>query len=85
MGSVDCVHVIGDKYRSGMQALYNRKEKVPTSIFQAACFHTKKILSVSNQFFRTYNDKTIPNYDPIMNHLKEDPFTNIEWIALAKK
>ena len=84
IGSVDCVHVIWDKYRSGMQALCTGKEKVPTLVFEAACSHTRRILSVSSWFFGTYNDKTISKYDPVMQQLKEAPFSDIEWIALSK-
>ena len=50
VGSVDCVHIIWNKYRSGMQAICTGKGKVPTLVFQAACSHTKRILSASNCF-----------------------------------
>ena len=85
VGSVDCVHTIWDKSRIGMQALCIGKEKVPNLVFQAACSHTKRILSVYNCFFGAYNNKTISKYDPVMNYVKKDPFKNIEWKALAKK
>ena len=68
-----------------MQALCTGKEKVPTLVFEAACSHTRRIISVSSWFFGTYNDKTISKYDHVMQELKEDPYKNIEWTALAKE
>ena len=84
IGSVDCVHVVWDKCRSGMQALCTGKEKEPTLVFEVAGSHTRKILSVSSWFFGTYNDKTILKYDPVMDTLKNEPYKDIEWIALAR-
>ena len=81
-GSIDCVHVAWDRCKSGMQALCTGKEKVPTLVFQVACTHTKRILSCSQWFFGTYNDKTISKYDPVVEYLESEVCKKIEWTAL---
>ena len=82
IGSIECVHVVWDICKSGMQALCTGKEKVPTLAFQVVCSHTKRILSCSQWFFGTYNDKIISKYDPVVKILESEKYNNIEWIAL---
>ena len=82
IGSIDCVHLAWDRCRSGMQALCTGKEKVPTLVFEVACTHTKRILSCSQWFFGTYNDKTISKYDPVIKYLNSDACKEIQWTAL---
>lgn len=65
-----------------MQALWTGKEKVITLVFQVACTHTKRIISCSQCFFGTYNDKTISKYDPVVEYLANEDCKQMEWTVL---
>ena len=48
VGSIDCVHLVWDKYPAGFLFACKGKEKLPTLAFQVVASHAKKILSVSS-------------------------------------
>ena len=59
VGSVDCVHLVYDKYPSGYLSQCKFKEKHTTLTFQVVVFHTKRILALSQIFAGATNNKSI--------------------------
>ena len=71
-GSVDCVHLVWDRCPAGLGNVCRGKDKVPTLAFQVVASHTKKILSVSQYFWGTVNDKTISRADQVFNLFRDE-------------
>ena len=71
-GSVDCVHVIWDKCPASEQAQCKGKDKVTTLAFQVVGSHTKRILSVSQWFGGTWNDKSISRCDKVFDLFRKN-------------
>jgi hypothetical protein len=69
-GSIDCVHLIWDKCPAGMHSTCKGKGSYPTLAFQVIASHTRKILSVSQYFWGTINDKTIAMSDETVNSFR---------------
>ena len=69
-GSIDCVHLIWDKCPAGLHSVCKGKGKFPTLAFQAIVSHTRKVLSVSQYFWGTINDRTIAMSDKTVNSFR---------------
>jgi hypothetical protein len=65
VGSIDCVHLIWDKCPAGALSSCKGKGSFPTLAFEVVCSNTRKILSVSQFFYGTTNDKTIAMADEV--------------------
>lgn len=59
VGSIDCTHVVWNKCPASVTNLTTGKEKCPTIVFQCIVDHDKRIMSCSNAFYGTANDKQI--------------------------
>ena len=80
-GSIDCVHLIWDKCPASMHSTCKGKGKSPTLAFQCIASHTRKILSVSQFFWGTINDKTIAMSDETVNSFRRrgSPHADRTW------
>ena len=80
-GSVDCVHVVWDKCRAGLQNVCKGKEDHPTLVFEVVASHTRRILSVSQFFWGATNDKSIARMDEGIGKLRaaDSFFAKVKW------
>ena len=81
LGSIDCVHLVWNNCPVGITSQCKGKEKCPTVAFQVVVTHTRKIISKSQAFYGTVNDKTICHYDPVVKKLV-DGVHGLEKIAI---
>ena len=65
VGSIDCVHLVWDKCPASAFSACKGKGSFPTLAFEVVCSNTRKIMSVSQFFFGTVNDKTIAMSDEV--------------------
>lgn len=72
VGSIDCVHLIWDKCPASIRSLCKGKNDVPTLAFEVVASHTRRILSVSQYFWGTVNDKTISRMDAAFDHFRNE-------------
>ena len=81
LGSIDCVHLVWNNCPVGITSQCKGKEKVPTLAFQVVVSHTRKILSCSQAFYGTVNDKTICRYDSVVKRMRKlnDLYGNKIW------
>ena len=86
-GSVDCVHLVWDKCPSGLSSACKGKDKCPTLAFEVSASHTKRILSVSQYFYGTINDKTISLADALFESFREEggKHREYEWTSVENK
>ena len=70
LGSIDCVHLVWSNCPAAVLSQCKGKEKTPTVAFQVVVSHTRKILSKSQLFYGTINDKTICQYDDVVKQIK---------------
>lgn len=73
LGSIDCVHVGWDGCPAGNRSDSCGKEGFPTLSFQVIVSHTRQIISVSQDFWGTWNDKTIVTCDATIEEIKTNP------------
>ena len=80
-GSVDCVHLVWDKCMAGAASACTGKEGFPTLAFEVSSDHTKRILSCSQYFWGSINDKTISLMDPVFDAFRKPDgmYTNYSW------
>ena len=79
IGSADCVHIPWEKCPAGLLSSCKGKEGYPTLVFEVVVSHTRKILSVSSVFFGADNDKTIAQFDPAINEVRNGSYSETEW------
>ena len=72
VGSIDCVHLIWDACPAGHRSACAGKDKVPTLVFEVVGSHSKRILSVSQYFWGTFNDRTVSRLDPVFDLFRDD-------------
>lgn len=72
IGSVDCVHLVWDKCPASIRSLCKGKNDVPTLAFEVVASHTRRILSVSQYFWGTVNDKTISRMDAAFDLFRDE-------------
>ena len=70
-GSLDCVHIKMNKCAVSLTNDCSGKEGFPTLVYQVVVDHTRRILSATNEFWGTINDKTIIRYDDYVMAVKE--------------
>lgn len=80
-GSVDCVHVVWDCCPASMQSSCLGKDKVPTLVFEMVGDHSRRIMSVSQYFWGTFNDRSISRLDPVFDLFRDDGafLKNVKW------
>ena len=61
-GSVDCVHLVWDKFPAGYLSQCKGKENHATLAFQAVVSRTRRILALSQLFAGATNDKEIARH-----------------------
>jgi hypothetical protein len=71
IGSIDCVHLRWDMCPVSWTNICQGKEGYPSLVFEICCSHNRKILSCTNYFWGTINDKTIVKYDDYVMAVKE--------------
>ena len=58
IGSVECDHMtVWDKCPAGILSACKGKGNIPTLVFEVVCSHTRKIMSVSQLFWGTINQR----------------------------
>ena len=78
-GSMDCTHVKWTLCPKGKKHHASGKEGYPTLVFQVAVDHNKRVLSVSQHFLGSVNDKTICENDLFSLGIKYGSLQHVEY------
>lgn len=80
IGSTDCVHIGWDMCPASHRSDCCGKEGFPTVVFSVLVSHTRRILGVSQEFFGTWNDKTISKFDDNLQKIRnEEVYKGRQW------
>jgi hypothetical protein len=79
-GSVDGVHILWEKCSSQLKNLCKGKEAYCTLAYNVTVNHRRQIISCTNGFYGSHNDKTMARWDSLTQEVKtEARYKNFEY------
>lgn len=84
IGSVDCVHIRLWGVSANLKQMSTGKEKFPSRSFEVSVNHRGMILSATNGFYGSVNDKTIVKFDEAMMAVRKGCYDKNEYAIYSK-